>query len=178
MQVICPNCGARYAVDPLAIGPVGRIVQCARCSHRWLQTVAAAKANEPKEAPKGTVEAAETADAAPGSSFSARPADPEPEPQIGGNPAAPNFTLGPARTAEPVEPIEPIPDLVIRPPRQRTSLPAVIEARPHLRPPVKIVIALMVLVVVIAAAVGVYLFRDDILPMIPEGWRTMLHLTP
>jgi len=35
MQVTCPNCGARYAVDPLAIGPTGRTVQCARCSHRW-----------------------------------------------------------------------------------------------------------------------------------------------
>ncbi len=35
MQVTCPNCGARYAVDPLAIGPTGRTVQCARCNHRW-----------------------------------------------------------------------------------------------------------------------------------------------
>src|ERR1044072_4413764 len=35
MQVTCPNCGARYAVDPLAIGPTARTVQCARCSHRW-----------------------------------------------------------------------------------------------------------------------------------------------
>lgn len=35
MQVTCPNCGARYAVDPLAIGPNGRTVQCVRCSHRW-----------------------------------------------------------------------------------------------------------------------------------------------
>ena len=35
MHVTCPNCGARYAVDPLAIGPAGRTVQCARCSHRW-----------------------------------------------------------------------------------------------------------------------------------------------
>lgn len=35
MQVTCPNCGARYAVDPMAIGPTGRTVQCARCSHRW-----------------------------------------------------------------------------------------------------------------------------------------------
>ena len=39
MQVTCPNCGARYAVDPLAIGPSGRTVQCARCSHRWFETV-------------------------------------------------------------------------------------------------------------------------------------------
>lgn len=37
MQVTCPSCGARYAVDPLAIGPTGRTVQCARCSHRWHQ---------------------------------------------------------------------------------------------------------------------------------------------
>jgi predicted Zn finger-like uncharacterized protein len=35
MQVTCPNCGARYAVDPLAIGPTGRTVECARCHHRW-----------------------------------------------------------------------------------------------------------------------------------------------
>jgi predicted Zn finger-like uncharacterized protein len=37
MQVTCPNCGARYAVDPLAIGSTGRTVQCARCSYRWYQ---------------------------------------------------------------------------------------------------------------------------------------------
>ena len=39
MQVTCPNCAARYAVDPLAIGPAGRTVQCARCHDRWFQTV-------------------------------------------------------------------------------------------------------------------------------------------
>jgi len=39
MQVTCPNCRARYAVDPLAIGPSGRTVQCARCSHRWFETM-------------------------------------------------------------------------------------------------------------------------------------------
>ena len=40
MIVSCSNCGARYAVDPLAIGPIGRTVQCARCSHRWFEKVA------------------------------------------------------------------------------------------------------------------------------------------
>jgi len=35
MHVTCSNCGARYIVDPLAIGPTGRTVQCARCNHRW-----------------------------------------------------------------------------------------------------------------------------------------------
>jgi predicted Zn finger-like uncharacterized protein len=39
MQVTCSSCQARYAVDPLAIGPNGRTVQCSRCSHRWFETV-------------------------------------------------------------------------------------------------------------------------------------------
>jgi predicted Zn finger-like uncharacterized protein len=39
MQVICPNCRARYAVDPRAIGLGGRTVQCVSCSHRWFETV-------------------------------------------------------------------------------------------------------------------------------------------
>jgi predicted Zn finger-like uncharacterized protein len=39
MVVTCPKCGSRYAVDPLAIGPDGRKVQCARCDHRWFQLV-------------------------------------------------------------------------------------------------------------------------------------------
>ena len=39
MIVTCSNCAARYAVDPLAIGPAGRTVECARCHHRWFQRV-------------------------------------------------------------------------------------------------------------------------------------------
>ncbi len=41
MIVTCSNCAARYAVDPLAIGPAGRTVECARCHHRWFQQVEA-----------------------------------------------------------------------------------------------------------------------------------------
>jgi predicted Zn finger-like uncharacterized protein len=44
MQVTCSNCGARYAVDPAALGPVGRTVQCARCGHRWFETTPAPSA--------------------------------------------------------------------------------------------------------------------------------------
>jgi predicted Zn finger-like uncharacterized protein len=47
MQVTCPNCGARYAVDPLAIGPSGRTVQCMRCNHRWRERQVAAAAPPP-----------------------------------------------------------------------------------------------------------------------------------
>lgn len=45
MQVTCSNCGARYAVDPAAIGPAGRTVQCVRCSHRWFVKTEAAPAD-------------------------------------------------------------------------------------------------------------------------------------
>jgi predicted Zn finger-like uncharacterized protein len=41
MIVTCSNCAARYAVDPLAVGPSGRTVECARCHHRWFQRVEA-----------------------------------------------------------------------------------------------------------------------------------------
>src|SRR5437867_3412056 len=41
MIVSCSNCAARYAVDPLAIGPAGRTVECARCHHRWFQRLEA-----------------------------------------------------------------------------------------------------------------------------------------
>lgn len=47
MQVTCPNCGARYAVDPMAIGPTGRTVQCVRCSHRWRERPIAPAASAP-----------------------------------------------------------------------------------------------------------------------------------
>jgi predicted Zn finger-like uncharacterized protein len=52
MQVTCPNCGARYAVDPLAIGPNGRTVQCARCSHRWRERPIAPAAVVPPPPPR------------------------------------------------------------------------------------------------------------------------------
>jgi predicted Zn finger-like uncharacterized protein len=52
MQVTCPNCGARYAVDPLAIGPTGRTVQCARCSHRWREEPPALAAAPPPLPPR------------------------------------------------------------------------------------------------------------------------------
>ncbi len=110
--------------------------------------------------------------------FTATPPDSGTEPRIGSTAAGAGFGLGPARPAEPEEPVEAIPDLVIRPPRQRTSLPAVIELRRGLGLPVKILIVVAVLAVVAAAAGAAYYYRDVILPMLPPGWRTMLHLAP
>ncbi|MBV9834746.1 MAG: zinc-ribbon domain-containing protein [Alphaproteobacteria bacterium] len=41
MQIVCPNCSARYLVDPAAIGRQGRTVQCFRCGHKWMAHVEA-----------------------------------------------------------------------------------------------------------------------------------------
>ncbi len=114
---------------------------------------------------------------APTGVLSAQPPSSEPEPPI----ANPGISLGPARAAEraePADPVEAIPDLVIRPPRQRSSLPAVIEARPKTRLPIKIAIAVIVIAVVAGVAGVGYLFLDEIIQMVPAGWRTMLHLAP
>ncbi len=52
MQVTCSNCGARYAVNPLAIGPAGRTVQCSRCSHRWFERARATPSPPADAAPR------------------------------------------------------------------------------------------------------------------------------
>ena len=37
MILNCPQCQTRYLVDPLALGPAGRTVRCARCHAEWKQ---------------------------------------------------------------------------------------------------------------------------------------------
>ena len=51
MQIVCPNCSARYLVDPAAIGRQGRTVQCFRCGHKWMAHVEAAPVADGAEAP-------------------------------------------------------------------------------------------------------------------------------
>jgi len=168
MQVTCPNCGARYAVDPLAIGPVGRIVQCARCAHRWLQTVAAAKtAAAARDAVESAMNSPLTAPkpAAPVSTFAGDAPGRSPDPA----PAAPSLGAAIAFDAAP--------DLVIRPPRQRTSLPVVIAPRRKLRlPTAGQVAAAAAVVLVVALAAGLYFYGDQLIARIPPEWRTVLNL--
>jgi predicted Zn finger-like uncharacterized protein len=49
MQIVCPNCAARYLVDPAAIGRRGRTVQCFRCGHKWMAHVPAYEDESPAE---------------------------------------------------------------------------------------------------------------------------------
>ena len=35
MILTCPECSARYVVDPTALLPSGRMVRCAKCKHSW-----------------------------------------------------------------------------------------------------------------------------------------------
>jgi predicted Zn finger-like uncharacterized protein len=37
MILTCPQCATRYLTDPLALGPMGRQVRCAKCGHTWHQ---------------------------------------------------------------------------------------------------------------------------------------------
>ncbi len=37
MIVSCPECAARFEVDPPALGPTGRKVRCGKCAHVWMQ---------------------------------------------------------------------------------------------------------------------------------------------
>jgi predicted Zn finger-like uncharacterized protein len=83
MQVTCSNCGARYAVDPLAIGPAGRTVQCARCNHRWFEPPQAAP-NTPADvaSPEGPVPDVVIRPQSPGAGLPALTAPP-PERHVG-----------------------------------------------------------------------------------------------
>ena len=50
MHIVYPNCGARYLVDPAAIGRHGRTVQCFRCGYKWMAHVEAGDTRDAVEA--------------------------------------------------------------------------------------------------------------------------------
>ena len=63
MQLTCPECGARYAIDGALIPPEGRRVQCSTCDHVWHADAAATAAVGPDEAEAAP--AAETSEEEP-----------------------------------------------------------------------------------------------------------------
>ena len=67
MRLICPNCGAQYAVADGVIPSGGRDVQCSNCAHTWFETPGAS-ADDTPPAPRKVVRT--TAAAAPAAPFS------------------------------------------------------------------------------------------------------------
>ena len=121
MQIICPNCGARYTVDPVALGPAGRTVQCFRCNHRWFEPV---------------------------------------------EPAA-------AVLDEYILEERPVPDFVIRPQTYGSALPAIADQR-DFPSWAKVLIGVAVMLGIVAGLV--FMFKDDIIPMLPQDLREQLGL--
>lgn len=72
---------------------------------------------------------------------------------------------------------EPVPDIVIRPPRHRSTLPVPIEPRatPFWSSTAALVTA-GVIAAMVLAAVGFYFFHDEIAAKVPPEWRAMLSL--
>lgn len=120
MQISCPNCGARYTVDPVALGPAGRTVQCFRCNHRWFEEV-------------------------------------EPAPPMVQDDFVPEE--------------RPVPDFVIRPQTYGAALPAIADSR-DFPSWAKVLIGVAVLAGLVGGA-G-WLFKDDIVPMLPQELREQL----
>jgi predicted Zn finger-like uncharacterized protein len=182
MQVTCPNCRARYAVDPLAIGPSGRTVQCARCNDRWFQTVkleptpatAAASTIAPPPPPPDVPKTVSpfAAEAMAENDLSAT------EPTI---PVRPSFDRTAGERSSSERPSSdrsfidtmPIPDVVIRPTVKGAGLPALIEPKADRR--LGIILAAILILLVVGTA-ALYAFRQDIIPLLPAEWRSMLRL--
>jgi predicted Zn finger-like uncharacterized protein len=175
MQVTCPNCRARYAVDPLAIGPSGRIVQCARCDERWFQVVKV----EPKpESVAPQPEPAHIREPATEPATGRRVFDifaPKPRPQPAPNRLAsgtgPDVTLAERASIDSSPMPQPVPDVVIRPERREAMLPALIEPKAD-RGISLLLVGTFVLLLLLAA--GVIAFHDVIVDQLPVEWRTIL----
>ena len=53
IEIVCPSCQARYQLPPGSIGPGGRNVSCASCSHKWRASPASAEPEESSPASSG-----------------------------------------------------------------------------------------------------------------------------
>ena len=146
MQVICPNCDARYAVDPLAIGPTGRTVECARCHHRWRERMVGREISHATALPP---------------SLAMPP--PLPAPSLDAAPEVPALP--------PIEMPQAVPDFIIRPTSSHKSgLPALTSPPPESHRGLWLTGAAALLATLATAA---YIGRGEILPYLPDDWRVM-----
>lgn len=93
MILTCPECGARFTINPAALGTAGRTVRCGSCQHAWHQRPEAVTLPiPPAESPTPR------ADPAP------PPAEPDPEPPALATPAAPAPNVPATVAAAPEDP--------------------------------------------------------------------------
>lgn len=149
MIVSCPACSTSFAVDDSLIGPSGRKVRCAKCSHRWHQLptanerpveTAAASSAEPSASEQLSAIAAAIAERLAVA------------PEAGSAPPVPNLV------AEP--PIQDIPAAVIRPRPARFEDKAAAKAKPRRRR--GLLILGIVLGILIAVPAAGYVWRSEI----------------
>lgn len=92
MQIVCPDCGTAYQVDPTKLGRSGRKVRCARCKSSWLAAPEAepvfAMAFSHPDLGSGHVHAASRPAAPADAGEAAEPASAEAEVEPGTNPVA------------------------------------------------------------------------------------------
>lgn len=89
MQIECPNCNARYLAPDAKIGPNGRKVRCARCSHVWRcppppAPTAAASEAPPAAAPEPEPDRTVRIDPIPRNRMPAPPPPPPPKRNVAG----------------------------------------------------------------------------------------------
>lgn len=105
MVLVCPNCSSRFKVKAEALGEKGRLVRCAKCSHKWHATVSdlvesGAAAAKPEEKPPAKKAVAQKA-AEPKPETPAAPVEPPAAEPPAAEPAPEESTVPPEPAAEP-----------------------------------------------------------------------------
>lgn len=175
MILVCPNCSARFKVNPEALGERGRAVKCAKCGHQWRAT------RDELVDPAAPVAAAIAERAARPAPADAGPPSPGPEPEPAPAPRPARAVEQESRplTAEPPEdePPPPPPPMTARgtdetepppiPPESEFVPRRVVPERK--RSPLGAWIALGVFVVAVAAVS--FTFRTAIVEAYPPANR-------
>lgn len=149
MIVSCPACSTGFAVDDSLIGPSGRKVRCAKCSHRWHQMPAGPDEAAPVAAPTPESSSSSEQLSAIAAAIAERLAV---APEAGSAPPVPGLT---AET-----PMQDIPSAVIRPRPSRFEDQPEAKAKPRRRR--GLLVAGILLGVVIAVPGAGYIWRNKI----------------